>query len=287
VFEKLTIRLSKKDTATDTYDLVCKLVESPFLEKWISRLLAAQQRQDPISEPWAFYNLNDQWTEQYTLDFLNQNINTCNNIHQGMFTKNINNINDQDTLNYLHSVFELHHGQLDTWQTNPIFKNEQGDQLRQCLSHINQTIHRCEGHNKNAKIRVVYFDLPKTECFTEDDYKLFTNDIEFGGVYTMYADVGKNLESLAEDHDDHHHDFVPNLHYSADFSIKFYKDNRKELYDTYYKNNLEYFRNLGYTDNHFRLTTGFIKIAQLDYLNEQDVLDKLKNYNNIQSVFIR
>ena len=287
--KNITVRLSKKDNYQDTYDLNFDLVSSSFLPKWIDRYLHAQQRQDPISEPWAFYNLNDQWTEQYTVDFLNQNIDACNNIHPNMFTKNIINVNDQDTLNYLHSVFELHHGQLDTWQTNPIFQNEHGDQLRQCLSHINQTIHRCEGHNINAKIRVVYFDIPKTETFTKEDYSLFTDSIDFGGVYTLYADVGKNLESLAVDGDDHHHDFVPNLHYSVDFGIRFHDDDgksKKLLYKNYFDNHVDYFCNKGYTDNDPRLTTGAIKLAQLQYKSKQAILDEVSKYNNIQSVFV-
>jgi len=287
--KNLTVRLSKRNNYQDTYDLNFDLISSSFLTKWIDRYLHAQQRQDSISEPWAFYNLNNQWTEQYTLDFLNQHINTCNNIHQGMFTKTITDINDQDTLNYLHSVFELHHGQLDTWQTNPIFKNEQGNQLRECLSHINQTIHRCEGHNKNPKIRVVYFDIPKTETFTKEDYKFFTDSINFGGVYTLYADVGKNLQSLAVDQDDHHHDFVPTLHYSIDFSIRFHDDDgksKKSIYKNYFDNHIQYFSDKGYTENDPRLTTGSIKLAQLRYESKQAVLDEVSKYNNIQSVFV-
>jgi hypothetical protein len=288
--KNITVRLSKKDNYQDTYDLNFDLISSSFLPKWINRFLHAQQRQDPISEPWAFYNLNDLWTEQYTVDFLNQNINTCNDISPGMFTKNITDRHDQDTLNYLHSVFVLHNGPLDTWQANPIFNNERGNELRQCLSHINQTVHRCEGHNGNAKIRVVYFDLPKTECFTEDDYKLFVDSNDFGGMYTLYADVGKNLEGLTTDEDDDHlHDFVPNLHYSVDFQIRFHSNTNSQLVDQYkdfFDANATYFNDNGYHWGDPILTTGSIKLAQLRYDNKQLVLDNLQNYNNIQSVFI-
>ena len=286
---KLHIRLSKKSSHTDVMDLEFDLVDSKFLPKWVDCLLLSQQRQDPISEPWAFYNLNDQWTEQYTLDFLNDNIDACNSIQPGMFDRKIFAIKDQDTLNYLHSVFELHHGQLDTWQDNPIFDVERGNDLRQYLSHINQTIHRCEGQAGVPKLRVVYFDTPKTKRFTAEDYQLFTNTLDFGGVYTCYADVGKNLESLATDDDDHHHDFVPNTHYSADFYVKFTNNNGVEktnLYQNFYKQNKNYFDNLGYEDDDIRLTTGAIKLAQLVYDDEQDVLQQISKYNNIQSVQI-
>lgn len=288
-FNKLFVRLSKKSDHTDIMDLEFNLIPSAFLPKWIDCLLLSQQMQDPISEPWAFYNLNDQWTEQYTLDFLNDNIDACNSIHPGMFDRKILDVNDQDTLNYLHSIFELYHGQLDAWQQNTIFDVEKGNQLRQHLSHINQTIHRCEGQGGTPKLRVVYFDTPKTKRFTAEDYELFTNTIDFGGVYTCYADVGKNLESLAIDDDEHHHDFVPNTHYSTDFYVKFCNDNgieKTKVYKKYYNDNQSYFDNLGYANNDIRLTTGAIKLAQLVYNSKQDVLQQISNYNYIQSVQI-
>ena len=285
----LIVRLSDNQDYSKIFDLEFDLVQSDFLPKWVDRFLHAQQRQDVVSEPWAMYNLNDQWTNEYTLEFLNKNIVQCNKISAGMFDRTITDINDQDTLNYLHSVFELHHGQLDTWLENPIFLQGNGHELRQCLSHINQTIHRCEGQNKNPKIRVVYFDIPKTETFTKDDYKFFTDSIDFGGVYTLYADVGKNLESLAVDNDDHHHDFVPNLHYSVDFGIRFHDDDgrsKKPIYKNYFDNHIQYFSDKGYTDNDPRLTTGAIKLAQLRYESKQAVLNEVSKYNNIQSVFV-
>tara|TARA_R110000772_G_C13191524_1_gene429111 strand:- start:39 stop:908 length:870 start_codon:yes stop_codon:yes gene_type:complete len=285
----LIVRLSDKQDYSKTLDLEFNLIQSDFLPKWIDRFLHAQQRQDVVSEPWAMYNLNDQWTSEYTLEFLNRNIAQCNKISPNMFDRTITDINNQDTLNYLHSVFELYHGQLDTWLENPIFLQGNGHELRQCLSHINQTIHRCEGHNKSPKIRVVYFDIPKTMTFTKEDYSLFTDSIDFGGVYTLYADVGKNLESLAVDDDDHHHDFVPNLHYSVDFGIRFHDDDgesKKLLYKNYSDNHVDYLRDKGYTENDPRLTTGAIKLAQLQYKSKQAILNEVSKYNNIQSVFV-
>ena len=285
----LIVRLSDKQDYSKTLDLEFNLIQSDFLPKWIDRFLHAQQRQDVVSEPWAMYNLNDQWTSEYTLEFLNRNIAQCNKISPDMFDRTITDINNQDTLNYLHSVFELHHGQLDTWLENPIFLQGNGHELRQCLSHINQTIHRCEGHNKSPKIRVVYFDIPKTMTFTKEDYSLFTDSIDFGGVYTLYADVGKNLESLAVDDDDHHHDFVPNLHYSVDFQIRFHDKTNNQLAErckSFFDANATYFNNKGYHWGDPRLTTGHIKLAQLRYDNKQLVLDNLQNYDNIQSVFV-
>jgi len=290
MFQNLIVRLSKKQDPTNTLDLTFALQKSNFLPKWINRMLVAQQRQDPISEPWAFYHLNNQWSEEYTIKFINENINRCNEIFPGMFERTVIDIQNQDDLNYIHSVFELYHGQLDTWKTNSIFDNIHGDELRNCLSHINQTVHRCEGASiKHPKLRVVYFDLPKTETFTSEDYQEFTNKVEFGGLYTLYADVGKNLESLATDNDNHHHDFVPNLHYSADFTIKFWDNTgveRENLCKQYIEQHKDYFISKGYTLDDPRLTTGSIKLGQLIYKDKSSMLESIQPYDNIQSAFL-
>ena len=291
MFEQLIVRLSKKEDHRLTYDLKFKLEKHSFVTKWVDRYLAAQQRQDPISEPWAFYNLNNDWSNDRIIEFINHHIDICNRYVPNMFERKLESIQDQDTLNYIHSVFEIHHGKIDEWLTNPLFENNPKE-LRESLSHINQTVHRAESHNKNGYIRVVYFDLPKDCTFEEDDYKLFTDLIEFGGVYTLYADVGKNLESLSRDHDYHHHDFVPNLHYSVDFVIRFFDltdqevKGRHQLYKQFFENNKDYFESKGYYWGDPRLTTGAIKLAQLVYSDKQQVLEEVSRYNNIQSVFL-
>ncbi len=287
-FSKAIVRLSNKNNYADIYDLEFELVQSSFLPKWIDRYLEAKQRQDSISEPWAFYNLNNDWSAEYTVDFLNYHIDCCNAISPGLFEKKLSNIQDQDTLNQIHSVFELHHGKLDQWMTNPLLMRN--SKLRDHLSHVNQAVHRCESTDSSkGRIRIVYFDLPKTKTFNNQDYKQFTDSIEFGGLYTLYADVGKNLESLARDNDDHHHDFVPNLHYSVDCVIKFYNqspDQYKKLYHEFYTSNEKYFLSKGYSRTDPRLTTGSIKLAQLLYDSQTEILSKIKHYNYIQDLIL-
>ena len=288
-FTKAIVRLTNKDNYSDVYDLEFDLIQSSFLHKWINRYLEAKQCQYNISEPWAFYNLNSQWTPEHTLEFLNYHIEQCNLISPGMFNQTLSSLNDQDTLNQIHSVFELHHGKLDEWLQNPLLKDNPN--LRSHLSHVNQAVHRCEMVDTEikGKLRIVYFDLPKTQMFSNDDYQLFSNQTEFGGMYTLYADVGKNVESLAQDDDDHHHDFVPNLHYSVDCSVKFYDEptqRKDEICKTFVEQNQEYFISKGYYPGDPKLTTGSIKIAQLIYQSKQEVIDRLRNYNYIQDLIL-
>lgn len=291
MFRFLIVRLSRKDNHRDTFDLRFELESNQFVHKWTERYLAAQQRQDVISEPWAFYNLNNDWSETKTIEFINYHIDICNSYVPDMFDRKLDSVDDQDTLNYIHSIFEQHHGQIDDWLDNILFEKHP-KQLRESLSHINQTVHRAESYSKKPYLRVVYFDLPKDYSFTTEDYDLFTDTVDFGGAYTLYADVGKNLESLSRDQDDHHHDFVPNLHYSADFTVRFFDINeqesqvRRQQYQTFYESKKEYFENKGYHWSDPRLTTGAIKLAQLIYTDKEKLLKKISEYNNIQSVFL-
>lgn len=286
-----TLRLSDKNDHTKYFDLKFKLLDNHFVSKWIDCVLEAQQKQYPISEPWAMYNLNDNLNEQFVIGNLNRLIKEVDEV-QHLFGLEIRDIKDQDTLNKIHAVFEKHHGKLDEWKQNPLFKGKP-DSFRRNLSEINQFVHACESQNDAPKIRVVWFDLPKYKKFTDEDYALFTNGRNFGSIYHLYPDVGKNIESLAEDNDDHHHDLVPNIHYSADIVIYFTQDNvadvlRKEkLYKEYITMNQTYIESKGYTVDDPRLTTGKIEIARLETdIGNEKLLKQLENYNHIQSFFL-
>jgi hypothetical protein len=208
-----------------------------------------------------------------------------------LFGFRLEDIKDQDKLNQIHAIFEKHHGQLDTWQQNPIFANKENS-FRQNLSEINQLVHACEGRHGAPKIRVVWFDLPKVKVFSESDYKLFTDRRSFGSLYHLYADVGKNIESLAIDNDTHHHDVVPNLHFSADCVAYFYNDGeedlkeKKEKIQKYLMNNRDYLQSKGYALDDPRLTTGRIELGKLEEFDEKELMTKMKNYDNIQSFFL-
>ena len=296
------LRLSQKKDHTKYFDLKFKLLNHHFVKKWIDCVLEAQQKQYPISEPWAIYNLNNKMNRDFIKTNINRLMKKIDNVHK-LFGFELKNINDQDTLNKIHAIFEFNHGKLDAWKINPLFKNKP-DSFRKNLSEINQFIHACECFNTGTKrIRIVWFDLPKNKLFTDEDYDLFTNKKLFGSLYHSYCDVGKNLESLATDNDNDHHDLVPNLHYSADCIAYFNDDNEEEtvvlkeqVYKTYIENNKEYVESSvearawvikGYPIDSKKLTTGKVEIAKLETdLNNDKVLEKMKQYDNIQSFFL-
>ena len=286
-----TLRLSKREDHREYYDLKFRLLDNSFVPKWIECVLEAQQNQYPISEPWAMYNLNKNMNAQFIKENLNRLIKEVDSVEK-LFDMEILDIDDQDLLNKIHSIFEKHHGKLDEWQENPMFRDKP-DSFRKNLSEINQFVHACETQGGSPRIRVVWFDLPKYKRFSDEDYKLFTNEINFGSIYHLYADVGKNIESLSVDNDEHHHDFVPNLHYSADFVVRFDEFNKdkarivEKKYKQYIERNKNYLSSKGYQDDDARLTKGRIELARLETdLKQSDLLSTLKNFNHIQSFFV-
>ena len=152
-------------------------------------------------------------------------------------------------------------------------------------------MHLCEQTTSKPNVRIVWFDLPKTKTFDKEDYALFTNKRNFGTIYSSYADVGKGIESLVDDEDNHHHDFVPNLHYSADCRIIFETlsdkevTNRENKYKEYQTKNQIYFDAKGYYADDVRLTTGHIPLATLNTTkSEQQILQELSKYDLIQDL---
>ena len=289
--KNVILRLSNSIQANEIFDLKFKLLDHHFTRKWINCVLEAQQKQYPISEPWAIYNINSKMNSEFIKNNINRLIQKVDSVEK-LFDLQLQDINDQDTLNKIHAVFEKNHGKLDEWKSNPLFENKPTD-FRKNLSEINQFVHACESIKGTPKIRVVYFDLPKTKRFSDSDYKLFTNKRKFGSLYNLYCDVGKPIESLAVDNDNHHHDIVPNLHYSADCVIYFHTDSDdhvkkiEQKFQKYINDNKEYIKTKGYDIDSNRLTTGRIEIARLDTkMSDKELLTKLKYFDKIQSLIL-
>ena len=86
---------------------------------------------------------------------------------------------------------------------------------------------------------------------------------------------------------------VPNLHYSADCVCYFHDDSEDEVMHMekkqkeYIESNENYLAGKGYTVDDKRLTTGRIEIARLETeLTKEELLNKIKNFNHLQSFFL-
>lgn len=205
-----------------SYDLVIeyKLRTYPLVQRWCEQLVLAQQ-QCSIDDPARFYgfgSIDNQSAD--ALDKINKNIAIIKTHLTDLDKGFVNDVTDQDLLNYWHHQFEIYHGLLD--QDTPGVPTH----IRTALADLNVCVHRCESIALGAKPRhvVTYYNLPKTQQLNIGDYALFTQEWSPGIVCLNYVEIGKTLEDLARDNDRHIGDdaFRPFKHFSADFNVKFF-----------------------------------------------------------------
>jgi hypothetical protein len=225
-----------------------RLRDNPLVPKWIERVQTAQQHYS-IDDARRFYGFG---ARQQQIDDAVVNINKCVeliNSFENIIDRTLNDINDQDTLNYLHSIFEQYHGLLDRQVDN--YWNRAPIQVRTALADLNIAVHRCEATARYTKPRhvVTYYGLPKDRILDDEDYAHMVDTWDAGTVCLNYCEIGKTLEDLASDADDYigSSAFQPFRHYSADFVVRFgaqtarqAEANRAKIY-AYYQQHKEKF----------------------------------------------
>jgi hypothetical protein len=285
----LAIEYANPADRSNSVTLHFKLRNHAVTKKWIERLLLAQA-QYPIDAPDRFYGFGS--IEEQTADALHR-IQQCIaliNSHEQIIDRQLTDVADQDTLNYLHHIFEVYHGLLDQ-QTHPVWQTASLE-VRLALADLNLLVHRCESVNRGAQPRhvVTYYGLPKTETLAIEDYALFEPAIQFGTVYLNYAEIGKTLDNLAVDNDTYIADeaFQPFRHYSADFNVKFYSADHRQVTEQsviikqYYDLHREFFEQRNLPWGHPYLNSGAIPLA--DLINTTDVMEQLTTRQYVKSV---
>lgn len=287
--EKLIIEYCATDNFESTLILTYKLRTHSLVDKWIN-LVTKAQAQYQIDAPDRFYGFGPISTQvQNALNEINSCIATINQ-HKIIINRSLTRIDNQDTLNYLHHVFEMYHGLLDQqthdyWLTSPI-------NVRQALANLNVLVHKCESITRGANPRhvVTWYGLPKTETLNVGDYRLFEQDVTFGTVYLNYVEIGKTLEDLANDNDKYIADdaFQPFRHYSADFAVKFWNgrqtNKERDILKEYYEKNKEFFIRKRLPRDHPLLTSGTIPVADLVYTDASTVLTEVEAHQLVKSV---
>lgn len=259
-----------------------KLRDNSVVPKWIERVQLAQALGYQIDDPKRFYGF-DSRDKQITdaLNNLNKLLDKLEFFYHIPIERRINSVDDQDTLNYLHHIFEVEHGLLNEKQLNPHFQKQ--------ISDLNILIHRCESIQKGNYPRhvVTYFGLPKTETLDVQDYESFDNSTRLGTVYLNYVEIGKTLYDLMCDND-HYIDsraFKPFRHYSADFVVRFWDDDGKKLkkdLQKYYFEHENFFLELGYTWPALSMSAGSVPLA--DIVEQHNVLENLKTHQFVKAV---
>ena len=190
-------------------------------ELWVERMQARGSY--PLDHPDRFYGFGSQLEERIRAELMIEQCITTINQHEAIIERGFD--WSQDSLNYLHNIFERYHGLLDQqiseyWQQAPVA-------VRQALAELNLAVHRCETVLEGAKPRFVctWFGMPKTKKLEPDQLKQWgETQIKFGTVYLNYCEIGKTVEDLAHDNDAYIGDeaFRPFGHYSADFYVAFF-----------------------------------------------------------------
>ena len=274
-------------------ELTFDLINSPVTDLWLERMSMRQQW--PLDDPTRFYGFGSAQEEQdRALNMIQECISTINS-YQPIIERTITSVNDQDTLNYLHHIFEVYHGLLDRqdnnwWLTAP-------KSVQHALAQLNIAVHRCESA-KFDKPRFVctWFGMPKTKRLTQDLFEQYgTSDVDFGGVYLNYVEIGKTFLDLATDNDQYIADeaFKPFEHYSADFVVYLFDRDPassqyiQNLISGYYENNKSFFQQRGISGvDDYRVQPLKFKVAQLQYDNREKIIEMLRTRQYVSGVKI-
>jgi len=253
--------------------------------RWTSKVRVAQRLGYEIDEPRRFYGVDDvEQSRRYALEYINHQIDIIES-NGVTVSRRPQNCEDQDTLNYLHHIFERFHGLLDQ-QNSPEWLTGTPD-LRRALALLNTAVHRCESVAQGADARMVvtYYGLPKKHVLELDDYDLIEKDYCFGTVMLCYAEIGKTLYDLSKDNDHYISDdaFQPFHHYTADFVVQFHDStpvNTQELERNmwkYYDQHQSWFEQKGFHRAHPLLRYGHFPVADLvSKLPRNEILNLLQ-----------
>jgi len=194
--------------------------DNPVAQLWLERMQARGNY--PLDHPNRFYGFDTLEQEQRrAIEYIQRCIATINS-HETLIHRPFE--YTQDCLNYLHNIFEQHHGLLD--QQTSSYWSRAPESVRQALAELNLAVHRCESAASSTAPRFVctWYGMPKThqlDLHLQDQYT--ASQVEFGTVYLNYCEIGKTVEDLANDNDKYIGDeaFRPFSHYSADFNVQF------------------------------------------------------------------
>lgn len=228
MYKELHITYSDPKFILDPVTLKYKIQPTNIAQKWANRVAECLNKNYDIDDPYRFYGFNNYEIEKNKaiLD-INTCIDTINNYTNNFVERRVSDPIDQDTLNYLHHIFEVYHGMLnkphDFFVTAP-------KEVQKALAQLNIEVHRCElfVENKGRKLAprhvITYFSMPRNEMLADEDYIHFTDFFEFGSIYLLYTEIGKTLEDLSKDDDQYISDeaYKPFRYFTADFMVTFF-----------------------------------------------------------------
>jgi hypothetical protein len=269
-------------------------LDNPIAQLWLERM--SQRHQWPLDDPNRFYGFNSQDEDQHIALIKIQECIQGINSWQPLITRDLSAVDDQDTLNYLHNIFEQWHGLLDQHPTHPEY-GPIPSEVRQHLANLNVSVHRCESAVRGNRARFVctWFGMPKTKTLpVEVMHEYGTLNPKFGSVCLNYAEIGKTLEDLTQDRDNYISDdaFKPFDHYSADFNVRMHEETvgyvseKLVRMQEYYKLHGDFFFDQGFaTFQDPRLLPLRFPVAELIETQPRDqLIEAIKQHQHITQV---
>lgn len=294
MYKEMHIEYSDPHNNLKPITLRYKLTDFDITQRWAKKLDVCLTSYN-MDDACRFYGFDPYDMEkQKAINNINKCISTINSYKENFITKKVVDPIDQDTLNYLHHVFEVYHGTLENINS---FYNDAPDDVKHALEELNLQVHYCEGFVNNTGRQqlplhmATWYDYKKEEKLELEDYRHFTDAYEFGTAYILYTEIGKTLQELALDNDQYIHPdaYRPFRHYSSDFIIRFYTispltlSKLRATYKKHYEQNSEFYTSKGLDYTHPYNKPGNIPVARLlpTHLNVIEELKLRQKINNI------
>jgi len=271
-------------------ELKFQIRDTPVAKLWVERMQARGNY--PLDHPDRFYGFGTLAQEQArAVEYIQSCIATIN-AHDPIIHRPFE--YTQDCLNYLHNIFEQHHGLLD--QQTGDYWSRAPDLIRRALAELNLAVHRCESvaSSTNPRFVCTWYGMPKThqlDSVLQDQYTV--SQVKFGTVYLNYCEIGKTAEDLANDNDKYIGDdaFRPFNHYSADFNVQFQDQDLMDRYgkiQKYIDQHRDFFVARGIT-NVYNTQARPLRLPVADLVNngnQEQILTQIAERQWVQQVTI-
>lgn len=295
MYTELHIEYSDPKELLDSLVFKFKIRDSGIAQRWAEKVDICTKSY-AIDDPNRFYGFDDYETEKKrAIAYINE---CCDIIddYQPIVIRRISDPVDQDTLNYLHHIFEVYHGLLD--QPHDFYIGAP-EHVQKALAKLNIEVHRCESFVNGSGRRIMprhvvtWFGMERNTELQPQDYDHFTDIYTPGTVYLQYVEIGKTLEDLAIDNDQYIHPeaYKPFKYYTADFLVRYFgtssetwKQNRVRM-KSYYEQHKDFFDSRGLPLSHPHNRPGYIPVADI-YPKYLTLVHLLVNRQHVKSVKI-
>ena len=294
MYKKLHVTYSGKDDLTLTYNIN----DTSIAQRW-AKLLAESVEKYSIDDPERLYGFDTETLErQRAVDAINKCVDTINDYKPGFVERRMTSELIQDDLNYLHHIFEVYHGMLNEPHE---FYLAAPTEVQQALGQLNIEVHRCEAMAKGTIRKmlpthlVTYYDMPRGpehRLLEDADYEHFTDFYEFGTVYLLYVEIGKTLQDMSIDNDQHIGDdaYKPFRNYASDFVIRYFSTSHetwnkyRKLFRKHYEENQDFY-NARYDYSHIYNKPGDIPLAKLQsHLSPQQIIEGIRERQFVSNI---